>query len=111
MKLQLKATPRCCISLKVLPRSCSCYKPYPETHTSPFLLPDIRLRCDWVRPAFKYCPRGTVRLGDANMVMLLLDLSQSVGKVLHVHKLTSALVQRFLFSIWLYGIRRDNNPQ
>jgi len=33
------------------------------------------------------------------MVMLLLDLSQSVGKVLHVHKLTSALVQRFLFSI------------
>lgn len=68
-----------------------------KLHTLPFLLPVIALTRDWLRPAFKYCPRGIVRLGDANMLIQLLDLSQSVCKVLHMHRRTSAVEQRFYF--------------
>lgn len=109
-KSQLKAAPRCCNNLKVLPHCCCCHKLWAETACVTFSPPFIPLQNDWLRPALGCCPRGTVLLGHTDMVTLLFDLSQSVCKVLHVHKLTSALAQRFSFPSGCVGICRDNNP-
>lgn len=74
-KPQLKATPRCCNNLKGFPHSCCCHKLWAEKAFVSFSPPFIPLRNDWLRPAFRCCPRGAVRLDHVNMVTLLLDLS------------------------------------